>query len=93
MRAYLSSYIRHQRLIMLTDIQRVGQGRVGTGQDFFVLYWARKLPLDTSAWAAFVEGGMTRQIKCLAQAACRKFIRQWESSGMHADNMGRSTGS
>ena len=93
MRAYLSSYIRRQHLIMLTDIQRVGQGRVGTGQDLFVPYWAGKLPLDTSAWTAFHEGGMRTQIKCLAQVACRKFIRQWETSGMHADNMGRSTAS
>jgi hypothetical protein len=51
----------------------------------FVLYWTRKLLLDTSAWTAFQEGGMRTQIKSLAQVACLKFIRQWGTSGMHAD--------
>src|SRR5271163_1103546 len=66
-------------------VQTVGQGRVGTGQHLFVLYWTGKLPLDTSAWTAFQEGGMRTQIISLAQVACCKFIRQWGTSGMHAD--------
>lgn len=37
-------------------VQTVGQGRVGTGQLPFVLYWTGKLRLDTSAWTAFKEG-------------------------------------
>src|SRR5271155_860513 len=80
MRLYLSSYIRHQHL-MSDRIQTVGQGRVGTRQHLFVLYWTGKLPLDTSAWTAFQEAGMRTQIRSLAQVACRKFIRQWGDLG------------